>query len=151
MCDPLLPLRYAGLAQQGLSDQSTDILWSLGYLALAVLALVVVSLALRKLLLRQQTPEAGLTLGELRKMRDSGQLSDEEFEAARQAVIAQAGGGTGPPPATPDNADPSAQPDQPGGEQPGGRGEAADETGEGQDADDQRPDSPTDPEPPPQR
>jgi hypothetical protein len=79
------------LAQQGQqapAEQSMTILWSLGWLVAAVLVLALSTYLVRRLMIdRGEDQPPGLTLGELRRMRDQGQLSDEEFEATRQTLI----------------------------------------------------------------
>jgi len=78
------------LAQQNPAGESMQILWILGWLVLTVVLLIIVALILRRFLVGKRRDEPiGLTLGDLRKMRDEGHLSNEEFEATRQTLIAR--------------------------------------------------------------
>ena len=58
-------------------------------LLLLVFAIVggVVILVLRKKLKSDFKTTTTFTLGELKKLRDAGQMSDEEYERARQSII----------------------------------------------------------------
>jgi hypothetical protein len=65
------------------------------------------------------------SISELRKLRDQGQISDEEFERARAAIIGQAGAGETAsaepelgPELLPDKAAPAADVDKPEGDDP---------------------------------
>ena len=82
-------------AQQVSSEDLSGILiWS------AVLVGLVIVLAIVMVMAKRQTGtdpsrSAPFTLGELRKMRDAGQISDEEFQQTRQQLIGMAGGNVG--------------------------------------------------------
>jgi hypothetical protein len=84
----LLPLTT--LAQR-VTQQSVQILYTLGWLVLAVIVLIIAIWVIRRWLIgKQDEAPPGLTLGDLRQMRDQGHLSEEEFEATRQTLIARA-------------------------------------------------------------
>lgn len=73
---------------------------SAGIIAIWAAALIVASLLgfwivlrIRHRALSDQTGSGlGLTLADLRRLHASGQLSDEEFDAARAAIVGAAGG-----------------------------------------------------------
>lgn len=57
---------------------------------------VVISMARKSLLEREPDKGAGVELQELRKLRDSGAISREEYEVARDALIGRGPGETPP-------------------------------------------------------
>jgi hypothetical protein len=73
------------------------IMFWLAVLVLAAVVLGALGWALRKWLLREQEPEVGTGFGlsELRRMRDAGQLSEEEFQSARRLIVARTRQATG--------------------------------------------------------
>ncbi|MCS7033616.1 MAG: SHOCT domain-containing protein [Phycisphaerae bacterium] len=83
---PSGPAHSAWLAQ----NVAPVFVWSLVLVGLILVALVVLLLIRRKL----STPETGLhasfTLADLRKMRDSGQLTEEQYQKMRESVIGSA-------------------------------------------------------------
>lgn len=86
-----LALVLAAPAQpRGFGTQFATILWLLGTIVAAAVLLGVIAWWFRRRL-AQQASEApiGLTMNDLRRMRDAGDLTDEEFEAARQTLLAR--------------------------------------------------------------
>lgn len=78
-------------AQQSAQDASVQILWILGLVVLLAIVLGLVAWIVRKVTLgadAEPTPP-GLTLADLRQMHREGQMTDEEFEAAKRLVVAQ--------------------------------------------------------------
>lgn len=72
-------------------DQATQqVLWAVAMILVAIVVVVVVALVLRRLLLKppDQTASRGFTLAEMRRLHEQGELSDEEWEAARSALLA---------------------------------------------------------------
>ena len=59
----------------------------LGLLLLIVIVGAVVVMSLRRSLTRRHDSARGYTLHDLRSMHAAGELSDEEFELARQSII----------------------------------------------------------------
>lgn len=78
------------LAQSGLAAAA---LWIAVLLAVVVGASIVL-LVVRRRLLGEQSEDAGLgiTLEDLRRMHARGELTDDEFAAAKRVVIGEAGG-----------------------------------------------------------
>jgi len=58
----------------------------------AVVGAIVIAVARRMLHRGASSADAGFTLHDLRRMRDAGELSDEEFERARAALIGRVRG-----------------------------------------------------------
>lgn len=80
------------LAQQ--SDKqafSKEVLFWLGAIVVAAVVLGFIALWLRKALTREVEPgpSLGFTLADLREMHEQGELSDEEFEAAKGKMLAK--------------------------------------------------------------
>ncbi|MEO1007948.1 MAG: hypothetical protein AAFX79_05240 [Planctomycetota bacterium] len=86
-----VPLAQAG---GGTGSSTVDVLAWVGILILAVLVLaVVLPLARRKLLGRESEDAAPLgSMEEMRAMVDRGELSAEEYEQVRRAMIAKVRG-----------------------------------------------------------
>jgi hypothetical protein len=91
----IVDIDLAGLAQANEAGElMATVFWSLAALVVAALVLGLVAWWLRRRLLQQRDDQPmGLTLNDLRRMRDAGHLSDEEFEATRQALLAKREGG----------------------------------------------------------
>ncbi|MFW5653234.1 MAG: SHOCT domain-containing protein [Planctomycetota bacterium] len=65
-----------------------DVIITLGVLLALLLIGVAVSVIVRRRMLSDDTGDSvGFTLQELREMKASGKISDEEYEAARAAMI----------------------------------------------------------------
>lgn len=77
-------------------DLRAILLW-LGILALLAVAGGVAIFLLRRAVRREPVAPGGFTLADLKAMRDSGALSDQEFERARAAVIGRATAPDAPP------------------------------------------------------
>lgn len=77
----------------GTAPASTDVpgvLIAVGLLIAAVIVLAIVLLAMRRRLLASSRVDDGMGLfEELRRLHASGELSDEEFERARERMIAR--------------------------------------------------------------
>ena len=77
-------------AQQSITDVVAGIYKPLLLLLVAALALAVVFFVLRRVLSRDEEQDeavTGFTLADMRRMHAEGRLSDEEFAAAKAAVI----------------------------------------------------------------
>lgn len=80
---------FAALPRAGKSS-STDVLLWVGVLIVVTLAGAVLILAIRRRTLAgPRTPDAGSMMDELRAMRDRGQMTPEEFDAAIAAMKAR--------------------------------------------------------------
>lgn len=100
----LLPLDTAALtlAQQGRS-QASFWLWLFVLIVLTVLAGVVIVIVRRRLI----EPDAkanspGSLMEDLRRMRDRGEITQEEYDRTRKTIAARAAGREPPPPPPPD-------------------------------------------------
>ncbi|MFP4143508.1 MAG: SHOCT domain-containing protein [Phycisphaeraceae bacterium] len=96
MADRLLLACFEGLlAQNGTpeltSDRAMTILWSVAaLLGLSLLVIVVALLVRKRFAQRDESPfSGGFLLSDLRKMRDQGEISPEEYEAARSQILRQ--------------------------------------------------------------
>ncbi len=77
------------------ADGIGDALVPLGILtAIVVVAWIAIATVRKKLIGRSVDDTSSFTLSELRAMRASGQLSDEEFERAHDAVVQALQGGS---------------------------------------------------------
>lgn len=71
-----------------MNEYSTVIVWCLVIIGCVVGAFVVATLVRRRYMARHDdVPAAGFTLSDLRQLHQSGQMSTEEFEKARSAMI----------------------------------------------------------------
>lgn len=79
------------IAQQSAQDASAQILWILGIVLVLGIVLGVVAWIIRKVVMGSDgdAEAPGLTLSDLRRMHHEGQMTDEEFEAAKRLVVAQ--------------------------------------------------------------
>jgi len=68
------------------ASTSVDVLVWVGALIVAVLILGIAILLIRKRLFEKDTEEVSSMLGELRRMHKSGELTTEEYDAARKAL-----------------------------------------------------------------
>lgn len=70
------------------------IFWSVLLLAVAVIVLVAIAMLVRRFMLSSDEPDhtPGFTLAEMRRLRDAGELSDEEYERVRSALVGQTRG-----------------------------------------------------------
>lgn len=91
------PLPPSGLA----GSTSTDVLIWVCILIVAVLFLGALILVVRKRMLAKDSAAADNWIGDLRQMHKRGELSTEEYEAARRALTARFAGGAGAPAAAP--------------------------------------------------
>ncbi len=85
---PFQPASFPTLAQA--NDSGSVFIWSLLLIVFLVLMFGGISF-FRKWMTRndeESASPAGFTLGDLRRLHDEGQLSDEEFEKARTQMIA---------------------------------------------------------------
>lgn len=82
---------------------SVDVLIWVGALILAVLLLGIVILLLRKRLFAREADDASGMLSELRRLHKSGELSTQEYDAARKALTVRvAGRASAPQPGKPE-------------------------------------------------
>lgn len=72
------------------ADATEVILWVGLFVAAIFLGTLLLTIARRRLLGSDSTPGEGMMLSDLRKMHTEGSLSDEEFEAARAAIVGTA-------------------------------------------------------------
>jgi hypothetical protein len=83
----LRPLLAQG-AQSG--EGVSTILWSIAAVAIAAVVFAVIALWLRRKLLHSRDDQPmGVTINDLRRMRDAGHLTEEEFEATQAALQAR--------------------------------------------------------------
>ena len=84
------------LAQAGQSEAIGRILMWLGLMIGALVVLGVVLTALRRRLLAPaRAPEAGM-FDQLRRMREEGRITPEEYDAIRQRMVSRLAGNEGP-------------------------------------------------------
>ncbi len=77
----------------GVAPQFGEVALWIGVLLAVVIAGALVIFALRRRIQGEDSIEGDdLDLGTLRRMRDTGQMTNEEFEAARAAIVARHGG-----------------------------------------------------------
>jgi uncharacterized membrane protein len=69
------------------SGETSILIWSLVLMGLVIAGFVLVSWVRNKLREPDDAASGGFTLGDLRDMHRKGQLSDEEFERAKQRLI----------------------------------------------------------------
>ena len=75
-------------AVSGILGQVGGVLfWSLVIVALVVTGFVVVSWVKRWASDAEEVPAGGFTLGELRRLHQEGQMSDEEYEKAKGMIV----------------------------------------------------------------
>ena len=74
-----------GLATEG--NLLVTLLPWLGLLVLLVLVGGAVAILIRRRMAIDERPTIGFTLGDLRAMRDRGEISEEEFEQAREKMV----------------------------------------------------------------
>ncbi|MFA9477831.1 hypothetical protein ACERK3_05925 [Phycisphaerales bacterium AB-hyl4] len=88
----MLPMPLLGQADGG--GPTGRIFWSVLTLAVAVIVLVSIALVIRRFMLSRDEPTRmpGFTLSDMRRLHAAGELSDEEFERVRSAMIGQARG-----------------------------------------------------------
>ena len=84
----------ATLAQTGGDTGRTamEVLWNVALIIVAVAVVIVVALVARRWLLgssSEKTELEGFTLADMRAMHERGELSDEEWQATRQALLSR--------------------------------------------------------------
>ncbi len=72
------------------------VLWIVVLIAVVVAATAIILVVRRRLLAADEPSADGLTLHDLRRARDEGHLSEDEFEAARAAILGAVARDTGP-------------------------------------------------------
>ena len=85
-----VPLPFLG--QVRTVEASTEILKWLAVIVVAAIVVIVVAVIARRILMGEdedQSGTPGFTLGDLRKMHERGELSDEEYDTARRGMIAR--------------------------------------------------------------
>lgn len=86
------------LAQSAANRNLGPMLLQLGLLIVLVLVLGVVILAVRKAMFKDDNADAGGSLfDDLRRMRDSGEISELEYDYLRKCIAARAAGKDLPP------------------------------------------------------
>ncbi|MEX1016856.1 MAG: SHOCT domain-containing protein [Phycisphaeraceae bacterium] len=80
------------LAQTPPGWDAARVLWSVAGLTVAVVVLGVVAMLVRRWMLKDDQPgtRPGFTLADMRRMHAAGDLSDEEYERARAALLGEA-------------------------------------------------------------
>lgn len=93
----LPPLGPELLATAGGRVPAIHILMYLGAIILLAMGLAIAAVWLRRRLMADAHPDrnSGFTLSDLRSLRASGELSEEQYQAARTAVLASSLGQTG--------------------------------------------------------
>jgi len=94
------------------SDLSTVLLWTGLLIGAVLVASTLVLWIRRRLLAKDAAAGPGMSLHELRTLRDQGRLSDEEFESLRLALVRHASGGAGPKESSERSASGSPTPDR---------------------------------------
>lgn len=85
------------LAQSGQSEAVGQIVLWVGVMVGALVVLAIVLMALRRRLLAPaKAPEAGL-FDHLRRMRQEGSITTEEYDAIRQRIVSRMAGNGSPP------------------------------------------------------
>ena len=69
------------------ADSSRIVIWSIALLALLVAGWFTVAWVKRWVSASDDGPADGFTLSDLRRLHRSGQMSDEEFERAKGAIV----------------------------------------------------------------
>jgi len=90
MCN--VPAGLVSLAQSSRTTSSVaDILLYLGIIVAAAIVLVIVGVIVRKRFQDDDAPAmpTAFTLSDLRQMHQQGQLTDEEFDRAKKAMLAR--------------------------------------------------------------
>lgn len=85
--------------------------WAIALVALAVVGAVIIWLVRRAIASPKDDAAEGFTLQGLRELRDRGEISEEEFERAKEAMIGRIAGSAT---AAPDQDSPSDEPTAPG-------------------------------------
>lgn len=112
----MIPGQVSPLPNTGAASSVDVIIW-VGALILAVLLLGIVILLLRKRLFARDADDASGMLSELRRMHKSGELSTQEYDAARKALTVRVAGRTSAPqPAKPERQQPDPHRPGPDGE-----------------------------------
>jgi hypothetical protein len=88
---PSIPLALAAVSSE---DAAEILIWSAVLIGLVILLAIVMVVAKRRSA-SQPAQSAPFTLGELRKLREQGQLTDEEYQRTRNSLIGMTGAGTG--------------------------------------------------------
>lgn len=96
---------WAGAGQSGTAAGVTRILLPIGGLIILTILGGLGVMAVRRRMLAKDSPasDQGGLLDELRRMRSSGQISDEEFDAARRTIAARLTGKPSVPRRPPDS------------------------------------------------
>ena len=81
-----LPQSFAILAQDE-SSEGAIFFWALLLLVLVIGLFVVVAILRKKMSPNEDFHGVGFTLADLRQLRKRGQMSDEEFEKAKSALL----------------------------------------------------------------
>lgn len=84
---------FAMQAQPGSTSTTTDVLIWVGVLIVAVLVLGIVIVAIRRRVLTRDNAASDGFIEQLRRMHKSGELSTEEYEAARKSLTAKLAAG----------------------------------------------------------
>ncbi len=75
----------------GVGNAMQIAVWAVVLILLAIVGFWAAMWIRKRALGEAETSDEGLTLGALRTMHNRGELSDEEFEAARAAIVSRAG------------------------------------------------------------
>lgn len=135
-----IPITPAAVTSQ---DVAQILIWS-GVLMGLVIVLAIVMVIARRRSGSQPAQSAPFTLGELRKLRDQGQLTDEEYQRTRDRLVgmarSDAGGepgasaassGAAPATGSPPEAGPATDPDESEGDDRADKGENGNRDGDG--------------------
>lgn len=75
----------------GVGSATQIAIWAAALIVLTIVGFWAALWIRRRALGEVESSDEGLTLGALRTMHNRGELSDEEFEAARDAILSRAG------------------------------------------------------------
>ncbi len=75
----------------GVGNAMQIAVWAVALMLIAIVGFWAVLWIRKRILSDAETSREGLTLGALRTMHNRGELTDDEFEAARAAIVSQAG------------------------------------------------------------
>jgi hypothetical protein len=75
----------------GVGNATHIAVWAVALMIVSIVGFWAVLWIRKRALAETESSNEGLTLGALRTMHNRGELSDEEFEAARAAIVSSAG------------------------------------------------------------
>ena len=82
---------FHGLGVNGISDKSLQIIINLGVVVLGGVTLAIIGLILHRLFSRAPDIDQAFTLSDLRRMRNEGQITSDEYEKTKATLLAKQG------------------------------------------------------------